>query len=211
MSWVHESKLTGADLAKLKLREKDKLHEESRYLLITENTLFDLIMGIRDLFKEAAEAVIYHIFREAGERKAQSLLSDMKDYQAKKAKDHKLTGEHIYSHRFSREAVLQELLEELAGEGYFREAICDISHSAQCVSLRIVDPFCVRLLEIGEKQDKKITESEASAALRGMLAGVFSALTGKKIDIKECEISREEGVAICDLPQEVYEEMYKPK
>lgn len=211
MTWVHESKLTGADLAKLRLKEKEKLHEESRYLLITENTLFDIIVGIKDLFKEAAEAVLYHIFREAGERKAQSLLSDMRNYQAKKAKDHKLSGDHIYSHSFSREAVLQELLEELAGEGYFREAICDISHSAQRVSLRIIDPFCIRLLEIGEKQGKEITESEASAVLRGMLAGVFSALTGKEIDIKECEMNKEEGVAVCDLPQEVYEEMYKPK
>lgn len=81
--WIDGSKLGSDELSRFGLRDKDKLHEESRYVLIIERTLLDLIIGIREMFKDTTATMLYHIFKKAAERKTKSLLRDMESYRWK--------------------------------------------------------------------------------------------------------------------------------
>jgi len=199
--WVDKSKIKSSDLSKLGLREKRGLHEESRYVLLTERTLLDLISGIKDLFKEGTATVLYYVFKEAGKRKTKSLIEDL----------HKYEVEEIgrkYPKREADSMVLREALDELEAEGYGQKFELEADHKKRRAVLRIRQPLSVRLEELARDAGIDLTDKEISAIGRGLVAGIFSALTETSIDVKETIIDRKREEVVYILPKEVYEKIF---
>lgn len=206
LDWLHERKLSSAKLSELGLKEKERLHEESAYLLVTERTLADLLLGIKELFKQETAALLYHVFKAAGERKAKSLLADMREHQRAKIKKLGLTGNAIFSDAFAKSTVLKEALEQLEAEGYCREFAFDISHSDKSVKLLVKSPLSLRLKRLASEVGGELTDEEASAVSRGFVSGIISAIIGGDVDIKEAEVV--DDAEMYTLPKKVYEELF---
>ena len=200
--WIHGSKIKSNDLSELGLREKGRLHDESRYVLLTEKTLSDLIIGIKEMFKDATVTVLYHIFKRAGRRKTESLLEDMKSYRVKE-------GRIPYSDREARDIVLTEALNEFEAEGYCQKFEVKIEHANKRVLLKVRRPLAFRLKRLVEKSGIRMTSGELSAVSRGVIAGVFSALTNSDIDVKNAIIDEKGEEITYILPEEVYDKLIR--
>jgi len=194
MGWINKFKLSSEELSKLRLKEKEKLHEESRYVLITEKTLTDLILGIKEVFGPATASVLYHIFKRAGERKTSSLMHDLRT--------HRMKEEGLEKYELKEtdlDEVILEVVKELETEGYAREIEHKVDWIDKRVLLRIKDPISIRLLDLAREEGISLSEDEATAILRGLIAGMLSAVTGRQIDIKRAVLDRKSKEVIIAL------------
>ena len=206
LDWVDGRKLSSKKLGALGLKQKEKLHEESAYILLTERTVVDLLLGIRELFKEETSALLYHAFKAAGKRKAESLLEDMRKHQEAKKREFGLTGDAIFSRIFAKSAVLKEALEQLETEGYAQEFTFDVSHTNRTVKLVVKSPLSLRLRKLAKQLGGELTGEEAAAIGRGLVAGVISAVIGENIDVKEVKVTHD--TEVYTLPKRVYEVLF---
>ena len=194
MSWINKFKLSSEDLSKLKLKEKEKLHEESRYVLITERTLADLILGIKEVFGPATASVLYHIFKRAGERKTSSLMHDLRTHRMKERRLEKYELRET-----DLDEIILEVVKELETEGYAKGIKHKVDWIDRRVILRIKNPISIRLLELAKEEKILLSEDEATAILRGLIAGMLSAITGRQIDIKRAVLDRKNKEIIIAL------------
>ena len=202
--WIDGSKLGSDELSRFGLRDKDKLHEESRYVLIVERTLLDLIIGIREMFKDTTATMLYHIFKKAAERKTKSLLRDMESYRKRKVK----AGEETYSKHVVDEMVLKEALKQLQAEGYCQEYSIEVKHVDKKVLIKTKQPLSLRLGRLAEEIGLPLTEEEISAISRGLISGVLSSITGLDVDVKNFVLNKSAKESTYILPTEVYEKMF---
>jgi len=196
--WVDKSKIASSELSKLGLGEKEKLHEESRYVLLTERTLLDLIIGMREVLKEGATALLYHAFKKAAIRRFSSLLDDLKKYMMKELKvaEYSLkAGDY--------KAILNEVVELYKFEGYAQDVQIRLDKEKESVLLMYKGSLAHRLIKLAEKEKITPPVEEVLGLTKGCVAGTFSALIGEDVDVKEARIEPS-GDVIVVLPKEVF-------
>ena len=137
------------------------------------------------MFKDTTAAMLYHIFKRAGERKTKSLFTDVERYTRR-------IGRRYLENRADK-IVLEEALSQLEAEGYCRKFELKLEHLKRRVSLTDKQSLTFRLKEFAEKFGVELTDDELSAVSRGLIADVFSALTGSDINVERAVFNEKRG------------------
>ncbi|RLE50439.1 MAG: hypothetical protein DRJ33_07435 [Candidatus Methanomethylicota archaeon] len=196
--WIDKSKIASSELSKLGLGEKEKLHEESRYVLLTERTLLDLIMGMRDVLREGAAALLYHAFKKAAIRRFSSLLEDLKKFRMKELK-----VEEYALKAGDYKTILNEVVELYKFEGYAQDVQIKLDKEKESILLTYKGSLAHRLIKLCEKEKLMPPTEEVLSLVKGCVAGTFSALVGEDIDVREARIEPSGDVVVA-LPKEIF-------
>ena len=169
----------------------DQVWRRVNQFSLAEKALISLIIGLRELFRKTTSTVLYHAFKRAFSEEIQRFVEGS-----------------LSSHGDVSE-VLSRSLDFLRREGFYQEVELKYNHVDRKIVLRIKKPFTFRLKDLAEGLHFELTEQEVSAIGRGMIAGVFSALTGLDVDVDKEIVNERREEATYVLLREVYEKLFK--